>query len=533
MYHADGELAVYEGPIKASSNTVVRAISVREGYVTNYSVSGTFLFRSDDVNHALPVVTLVTDPANLWDEKTGIYAYGEQYDPDLAYGDAITTANYWKSKQDEDAWERPGCLGVFDESGQQVFSQNIGMRIAGSFGRGRAQKGFNIFARDEYGDNRMEYPFFENLDFTEYKSIVLRAGAQDQNSGKFRDELATGLLVGSDVNFLYQSYKPYVLYLNGEYWGVYFMKEKRNRFFVAQHEGTEDNVNLSIIRSGTSAYYGSATEWAELMSWLNGKGNDLSNASDYAYVEERVDLDSFMDYMICEIYSANSDVWNIQYYKVDGGKWKWIYYDFCWSFGASENRTDHQTLSIRRLSSKPCSDLFNALLKNSDWRDRFCRRFAELLNTIYARRTCSPRSMRCMRRWSPKLPASGKSSMAKPLWASRSTARCAAPMRALCARWRSCASLQPAAGFHQGTAAEGVWPFRCLYAGGVRMSRLPQYRHELKYYINEGAHVFLSKKLSLTMEQDRYARKNGGNTSSAACTSTIWMIRHSAKSWMA
>ncbi len=42
------------------------------------------------------------------------------------------------------------------------------------------------------------------------------------------------------------------------------------------------------------------------------------------------------------------------------------------------------------------------------------------------------------------------------------------------------------------------------------MSRLPQYRHELKYYINEGAHVFLSKKLSLTMEQDRYARKNGG-----------------------
>ena len=131
---------VYEGPIKASSNTVVRAISVREGYVTNYSVSGTFL--SDDVNHTLPVVTLVTDPANLWDEKTGIYAYGEQYDPDLAYGEAITTANYWKSKEDEDAWERPGCLGVFDESGQQVFSQNIGMRIAGSFGRGRAQKGF-------------------------------------------------------------------------------------------------------------------------------------------------------------------------------------------------------------------------------------------------------------------------------------------------------------------------------------------------------------------------------------------------------
>lgn len=378
---------VYNGPIKASSNTVVRAVAVREGYVTNATVSGTFLFRGDNVNHSLPVVTLVTDPDNLWDEKTGIYAYGENYDPTLAYGDAITTANYWKSKTAPDAWERLGCLGVFDESGREVFSQNIGMRIAGSFGRGRAQKGFNLIARDEYGDDRMAYPFFEKLDFTEYKSIVLRAGAQDQNNGKFRDELATGLLAGSDVNFLYQAYKPYVLYLNGEYWGVYFMKEKRNRFFVAQHEGTDDTVNMDIIRSGSSAYYGSAAEWKELMTWLNGKGNDLSTASDYAYIDERVDLDSFMDYMICEIYSANSDVWNIQYYKLDGGKWKWIYYDFCWSFGASENRTDHKTLSIRRLSSKPCSDLFNALLKNSDWRDRFCRRFAELLKTIYAPET--------------------------------------------------------------------------------------------------------------------------------------------------
>ena len=380
---------VYDGPIKVAKNTVVRAVSMREGYVTNYTVSGTFLFKSDDVNHSLPVVTLVTDPDNLWSSEKGIYAFGENYDPTLAYGDAITTANFWKSKTAPDEWERLGCLGVFDESGREVFSQNIGMRIAGSFGRGRAQKGFNLIARDAYGDNRMAYPFFEDLDYTEYKSIVLRAGAQDQNSGKFRDELAAGLLVGSDVNFLYQAYKPYVLYLNGEYWGVYFMKEKRNRFFVAQHEGTDDNVNLDIIRSAGkgSVYYGSNAEWQEFMTWLNGTGNDLSSASNYAYAEERVDLDSFMDYMICEIYSANSDVWNIQYYKIKGGKWKWIYYDFCWSFGASENRTNHQTLSIRRLSSKPCSDLFNALLKNSDWRDRFCRRFAELLNTIYAPET--------------------------------------------------------------------------------------------------------------------------------------------------
>lgn len=374
---------VYAAPIHAEKNTVVRAVSVREGYITNQTVSGTFLFKSDGADHALPVVTLVTDPDNLWSSATGIYAYGDKYDPDLAtLGDILNTAQYYLSKKDPDAWERPACFSVFDESGSEVFSQNVGIRIAGSFGRARAQKGFNIFARDEYGADRMKYKFFDQLDYTEYKSLVLRAGAQDQGNGKFRDELATGLLAGTDVNILYQAYKPYVLYLNGEYWGVYFLKEKRNRFFVEQHEGLDNATDLDIIRSSDYAYYGSSAQWKELMSYV--AAHDLNDASAYAYVEERVDLSSFMDYMICEIYSANSDVWNIQYYKVDGGKWKWIYYDFCWSFGSSANQYDHQTLSIRRQSIKPCSDLFNALLKVPSWQDAFCRRFAEILKTVYA-----------------------------------------------------------------------------------------------------------------------------------------------------
>ena len=111
--------------------------------------------------------------------------------------------------------EREACFGLFDDGGRQVFTQNVGIRIAGSFGRSRAQKGFNIIARDEYGKDRMAYSFFDNRDYTEYKSLVLRAGAQDQNYSKIRDELACGLLEGTDAHILVQAYKPYVLYLNG------------------------------------------------------------------------------------------------------------------------------------------------------------------------------------------------------------------------------------------------------------------------------------------------------------------------------
>jgi len=376
---------VYTEPISVGKNTVVRAISIRENYITGYTNTGTFLFTGDGANHTLPIVTLVTDPDNLWSNGKGIYAYGPNYNPDLTYDKILESAQYFLSKLDrrtQGSWERPAAFSIFDDNGSLEFSQNVTIRIAGSFGRGRAQKGFNIIARDTNGNNRLEYPFFETREFTEYKAIVLRAGGQDQSAGKFRDELAAGLLEGSDVNFLYQAYKPYVLYLNGEYWGVYFMKEKRNRFFVAQHEGTGDNQNLDLIRSESFAHHGSTNDWKNLMAYV--RQNDLANAEAYRYVDERVDLNSFMDYMICEIYVANSDYWNIQYYKTENGKWKWIYYDFCWTFGKSENGYRHPTLTLRRESSKPCSDLFNALLKNADWKDRFVRRFAQLLNTIYS-----------------------------------------------------------------------------------------------------------------------------------------------------
>lgn len=366
--------AKYTGPITINKNTVIRAVAVKDGYMTGHSCSGTYLFKADDVNHTLPVVTLVTDPKNLWDDNIGIYAYGSNYISGEAF--PFSSANF---SQRGESWERAAAFSVFDDSGVQAFSQNVKIRIAGSFGRGRAQKGFNVIADSQYGNNRMQYAFFDNRDFDEYKAVVLRCGGQDQYAAKICDELSTGLLEGSDVAFLYQAYKPYVLYLNGEYWGVYFLKEKRNRFFVAQHEGLSDAENMDIMKASTKVTYGTNSEWLKLMEYVNS--HSMTDSSAYEYVASQVDFQSLIDYMICEIYVRNSDYANIQYYKIDGGKWKWIYYDFCWSWASD---VTHNTLNKRLTSSQNCSPLFVALLKNSKFKDRFVRRFAELMNTVYA-----------------------------------------------------------------------------------------------------------------------------------------------------
>ena len=378
---------VYSGELSISKNSVIRAAAFRDGYLSGDVATATYLFRSDGVNHALPVVTLVTDPDNLWNSKTGIYATGDQFDPDAAsYADTLKSATYYQAKfateeQVDTIWEKPAAFSLFDDNGKQVFTQNVGIRIAGSFGRGRAQKGFNVIARKEYGKGYMEYPFFENRPYTEYKAVVLRAGAQDQNRSKIRDELASGLLEGTDINILYQAYRPTVLYLNGEYWGVYFMKEKRNRFFVAQHENTENNVDLAIGKGFKQRSYGDNSDWVSLYEYATS--HDLSSADAYNYVAERMDVDSFRDYMIAEIYNGNTDTYNFQYYRLKGGKWKFIFYDFCWGF----QNPGHETLAFRmgKTPSDVCSaKLFAAMLQNKGWRDSFCRRFGELLNTAFA-----------------------------------------------------------------------------------------------------------------------------------------------------
>ena len=84
-----------------------------------------------------------------------------------------------------------------------------------------------------------------------------------KTAAKYATSLQPACLEGTDVDFLYQAYRPCVLYLNGEYWGVYFLREKRNRFFVAQHEGTDNVTDMIIAKGYKQTTYGDVTEWVE------------------------------------------------------------------------------------------------------------------------------------------------------------------------------------------------------------------------------------------------------------------------------
>ncbi len=367
----------YSAPVSMSATGMIRAVAVKDGYIQSEVTSNTYFIAEQ---HSLPLVSIVTDPYNLFDETTGIYELGPN--PQLIEGSTThyEVANYLEQGPES---ERPASFEVFDENGQQVFVQDVAIRIQGGFSRDCAQKSFAIMARSEYGKGSMEYAFFNDRPFTEYQSIILRQGGQDQNIAKIKEMVALSLVEGKGLNFLIQAWKPYVLYINGEYWGVYFMMEKRNEDFIAQHEGVADPDNMNIMQATTRLKQGSNEEYGKLLDYI--RNNDMSQKENFDYIAKYIDTDSFMDEMICEIWVANSDYANMEFYQIlPDGKWKQIYYDFCWTFGSSEypNAT-HPTLKRRMDDDVTGSTVFAGLLAYKPWRDAFVERFAWALKEIY------------------------------------------------------------------------------------------------------------------------------------------------------
>ena len=372
--------ALYSGPLSIKQTTALRVRAFKAGCLPSPVVTSTYFIGS---THSLPLISIVTDPGLLFDPTTGIYELGPNAKPVAnqpanASPPHYQVANYLAKGQ---VSERPASFEVLDDSGKEVFDQNIAIRIQGGFSRDNPQKSFAIYARGQYGPDTMNYPFFSDLPFTQYHSLQLRDGGQADLYGKINEDVVLNLAKGQ-INCLTQDIKPYVVYINGQYWGVYYMEEKRNSHFVAQHTGIADNVGMNLLvgagvssdrthlKNGTNAGY------KALMSYV--QTHDMSQAANFNYVAAQFDTNSFMDEMINEIYIANNDVYNMEFYQIPGGKWEQIFYDFCWTLGDPTS----QTLAMR-MGNTCGSTMFDALLQYVPWKEAFLKRFAWTMENIY------------------------------------------------------------------------------------------------------------------------------------------------------
>ncbi len=366
----------FTNPIQISSTQVLRTKAFSTGFLPSKTITNSYFI---NFSTALTVVSLSTDPENLFDEEYGIYSMGDSAETSFPY----FGANFWKD------WERPVHIELFETDGSKGFGIDMGAKIFGGWSRGNAQKSFALFARGQYGESILNYKLFDELPFVEYEAFVLRNSGNDWGSTMFRDALQTSLVDGVDIDK--QDYRTALLFINGEYWGIQNIREKVNEHFLAQHHNVLPD-SVDILENFGQVVQGDSTEYLDLYSFI--ENNSMSIPSNYEFVKSKMEVDNFIKYFVSEIYFDNQD-WpgsNIKYWKKSSnGKWRWILFDTdfgygIWNSSAYQNNTLQFALEPNGPGwpNPPWSTLFlRKLLENNSFKNDFINYFADLSNSNF------------------------------------------------------------------------------------------------------------------------------------------------------
>ena len=211
---------------------IVRAVGINDAGVSTDVVTETYFVGYDGFYDGYSVVSLITDPSNLFDSKTGIYVLGDSY---YESGNELD-ANFMQTGSD---WERPVHIDYFDMDKTYAFSQEGGIRINGNSSRGDSRKSLRLYARKKYdGNSLFTYPIFSNNIYP--NSVILRRGT-------FINQFLPSLV--ADRNMGTQDYVPCVVFIDGEYWGIYYMIERYDTDYLAGHYQVDDD-NVTILKDG-------------------------------------------------------------------------------------------------------------------------------------------------------------------------------------------------------------------------------------------------------------------------------------------
>ena len=368
---------LYTGPIEVSSNTILRSRVYRDGYMPSFIDTQSYLY---DVNNegAVYIVSVVSDPANLFSDEKGIMVMGPNALPRFPHGSMNKGANFWMD------WEREGHVELFEADGTPAFSQGCGLKLHGQYSRATDVKAFKVIARNAYGNNRFEYPIFSQRDYEEYQSFLLRASGQDWEMTFMRDSVLTSL--AKETSVMYQETEVGVCYLNGEYYSLYNLRERISKHSICQFEGwvgMEDDIDL--IKANDRVMQGSNASFEELLYYC--ENSDTTSQAFYDYLDTRIDIQNYIEYMALEIFVGNGDTLNVKRYRnaKDDGKWRWVLFDLDWAFYVDTNSI-RRWLAPEGMGTKLLTDntLFIACMKNPIFRDRFLTYFGEQLATTFS-----------------------------------------------------------------------------------------------------------------------------------------------------
>lgn len=332
----------YTGPVAIERNTVVRARAFAPNALPGPEFVGTYLL-GDTV---VPGLSIVMEPAHLWNDTTGIYTSGLR-------------ANHTRSGP---LWERPVHVQWI---GRDTSAMSLGMRISGSGSRGLAKRSFKLYARDRYdGPEHMVF-----ADGTHCREAMLRA---DAVSNAFLHNLLMETVVRTaGLELEVQSSEPVPLYLNGAYWGLYRHMPPKDAEWLRAVSGAEAVDVLEgpngIVRSGSDAHFRKALA-------------ALQASAPADSLAQWIDLASLIDLACIDLFTARADQdLNVRCYRprTADGRWRWVLFDMDLWAPANENTVER--LCEATLAETP---YVRELLDHAELRPRLLARMAALQATV-------------------------------------------------------------------------------------------------------------------------------------------------------
>ena len=382
-----------------TSEEVKKAVTVTAASYINDQfsepVSTTYILDSTLFKSALPVISLIVEPKDFFDKVEGIYVPGAEYKE----GNHRTGNCYGRGR----AYEKEGSIEFFDSNGTLGFQQKIGIRINGSYTRRLPQKSLRLYPRKVYGQSRIHYQMFEDLPYDTFKRLVLRNSGNDYYSTHIRDGLMHELIKdrGLDV----QAYRPSIVLLNGEYWGIHNIREKFTKDYIkSKYNVKKSNLVMMSVQSKNGHYFkidvGSPkdqTHYDTLIHYV--ENSDMTHDVHVHYVENLMDITNFFEYVAAQVYYSNTDsfhnnltIWRKRTsytpYAPKGhdGRWRWMVFDLDWGMGyRMDGEGDPMTYNMlgHMLSSDRSVSLFRNLMRNERLKMQFIETMLNLLNSNF------------------------------------------------------------------------------------------------------------------------------------------------------
>lgn len=311
----------YSGPINISATTVVRAQAFGANE-PSFNETNTYFI---DVTHPIPVVSVCSDE---------IY-------------DLIANGNGWGGN-------RIGAFELFEQDGSFIDEGEGDFNKHGNDSWAYDQRGFDVIMRDQFGYNGdIEHQIFPEKTRDEFQRLIMKPAANDnypfEDGAHIRDAFVHMLSIHADMKLDERTSRPCILYLNGDYWGVYEMREKVDDHDYTDYYYDQGKFDLQFLKTwgGTWSEYGgpqAQTDWDDLVAFI--LANDCSVPANYLHVDTTLNWKSLCDYFMFNSYIVSQDWlnWNTAWWRgMDPAgtkkKWRYILWDMDASFGHYVNYT--------------------------------------------------------------------------------------------------------------------------------------------------------------------------------------------------